>query len=201
MIQREGVWWPDGDRICEKLLLAEVRGLDKAIEHCTRMDTAVQAGGNVGIYPAYLAKHYDHVWTFEPDPINQECLKLNTAHLNNVYRMPMGLGNFREKVGLKHHPENCGASHVVADGDIQLIPLDALNLVNIDLIQLDVEGFEHRALLGAKHTIERDRPVLMVENVGHGDRYGCRDLIGWISDTFNYKMVASPDHDVVMIPR
>ena len=36
--------------------------------------------------------------------------------------------------------------------------------VPVDLIALDVEGFEYKALLGAKETIEKFHPVIIAEN-------------------------------------
>jgi len=45
-----------------------------------------------------------------------------------------------------------------------MIALDSLALTDIDLIELDLEGYEYDALLGAKETIERNKPVLIIEN-------------------------------------
>jgi hypothetical protein len=36
---------------------------------------------------------------------------------------------------------------------------------NVTIIQLDVEGYEHNALEGAKETIERCKPIIIVEKV------------------------------------
>ena len=43
------------------------------------------------------------------------------------------------------------------------IIIDNLNLPGCDLIQLDVEGYELNALLGAEKTIKKYYPVLCVE--------------------------------------
>lgn len=37
--------------------------------------------------------------------------------------------------------------------------------MHVDFIKIDIEGWELRALLGGKNTIERDKPVLMLEMV------------------------------------
>jgi len=47
---------------------------------------------------------------------------------------------------------------------VPMIALDSLALTDIDLIELDLEGYEYDALLGAKETIERNKPVLIIEN-------------------------------------
>ncbi len=47
---------------------------------------------------------------------------------------------------------------------VDVIPLDSLDL-SPDLLQLDVEGFEYEALLGATNTIKRCRPVIQIETL------------------------------------
>jgi hypothetical protein len=47
---------------------------------------------------------------------------------------------------------------------IPMITIDSLGLDDIDLMQLDLEGFEYDALVGARETIERCKPVIIVES-------------------------------------
>lgn len=51
--------------------------------------------------------------------------------------------------------------------EIECRPLDAIiaerSLGRIDLVKIDVEGFEHEVLLGARETVRRFRPKLIVE--------------------------------------
>lgn len=61
---------------------------------------------------------------------------------------------------------------------VQKIALDGLGLPRVDLIKLDIEGMEHEALEGARETIMRCRPVLLIEHVKSG-----RDLLrGWLAE-------------------
>jgi hypothetical protein len=53
--------------------------------------------------------------------------------------------------------------HVSGNGLIPTIIIDDLNLPGCDLIQLDIEGYELNALLGAVKTIKKYKPVLCVE--------------------------------------
>lgn len=46
---------------------------------------------------------------------------------------------------------------------VQQVAIDALELSRVDLIKLDIEGMEMEALAGAKRTIERCRPIVLVE--------------------------------------
>jgi FkbM family methyltransferase len=51
---------------------------------------------------------------------------------------------------------------------IQKISIDALSLPRIDLIKLDIGGMELEALEGALQTIERCRPIFLVESAKTG---------------------------------
>jgi len=46
---------------------------------------------------------------------------------------------------------------------VRSMTIDSLNLPKVDLIKLDVEGMEEKALDGARETIARCRPLLFVE--------------------------------------
>jgi len=48
---------------------------------------------------------------------------------------------------------------------IRKITLDALSLPRVDLIKIDIEGMELEALDGAQATIEKSRPILLVESI------------------------------------
>jgi FkbM family methyltransferase len=46
---------------------------------------------------------------------------------------------------------------------VDVIRLDDLEVANVHLIKVDIEGMEEAALDGAKQLIERDKPVLCIE--------------------------------------
>jgi hypothetical protein len=60
------------------------------------------------------------------------------------------------------------ASFKKPDGDHRVVEvpvrrLDECELTNVAFIKIDVEGHEERAIVGAKQTIARDRPVMLIE--------------------------------------
>ena len=61
-----------------------------------------------------------------------------------------------------------GATRILPhmEGLIEVTSLDSCKIPKVDLIQLDIEGYEPLALLGATETIQRDHPVLMIEEKG-----------------------------------
>jgi FkbM family methyltransferase len=48
---------------------------------------------------------------------------------------------------------------------VSKVALDGLNLPRVDFIKLDVEGMELEALEGARQTIERSRPIMLIEKI------------------------------------
>lgn len=67
---------------------------------------------------------------------------------------------------------------------IQKISLDALDLPRVDLVKLDIEGMELEALEGARQTIERSRPIILVEAIKAG-----RERLRAFLDERGYKVV------------
>ena len=59
-----------------------------------------------------------------------------------------------------------GASTIDQDGDasITTLTIDMFNIENLTCIQLDVEGHELSALKGAKKTIYKNKPLILIED-------------------------------------
>jgi FkbM family methyltransferase len=129
---------------------------------------AVQAGGNYGVWPKYLSQRFEHVYTFEPCRSTFVDLVENVRDCFNVCTLNAALTDVRGPVSLvwdvgsKH---NAGTVYVSAScsGKVPALLLDDLKLGVCDLLCLDVEGYELRAVRGALETIERCRPVISVE--------------------------------------
>jgi FkbM family methyltransferase len=73
--------------------------------------------------------------------------------------------------------------HAIDSADDRLVPiqkitLDSLDLPRVDLIKLDIEGMQMEALAGARRTLERCRPILLIERIKAG-----RELLrAWLND-------------------
>jgi FkbM family methyltransferase len=197
----DGLWWPTGDARGHIAATIELGDLFKYMALCPRKDVAVQAGGNVGVWPKELAKHFKQVVTFEPDLDNYECLRRNVTEQNVDYRN-VALGDSPGSVTMHRVPGNCGASYVANTGvnEVPQITLDSLELAACDLLQLDVEGYELKALKGAKQTIDRFSPVIVLEQKGLGLEYGHgdsdEDAAEWLSK-LGYKRTGAMHRDVI----
>jgi FkbM family methyltransferase len=193
----QGYWWPDdvGEKWAHSL--RHVKSIEWAIKRARRRRTAVQAGGNVGLWPRALAKKFERVITFEPDAVSRECLRHNVADLRNVTVMETALGDHVGVCDIEHR--SLGSHRVVEGAGVNVITLDGLDLRDVDLLQLDVEGYELHALRGARDTIARCRPIVQVELRNFGERYDGDDAaVRAFLKTFGYEEVSQqPGNDFV----
>lgn len=173
MIQINGLWWPDdvGDRWRHSL--RHVQSLEYILQRCRRKRTAIQAGGNVGIWPRrmYLAG-FQRVITFEPDAISRACLEKNVPPGVSVRHEALGSAPGRCAIARK----SLGSHRVVDGDDVDVVTVDSLDLRDVDLLQLDLEGYELHALRGAQLTLDRCRPMVQVELAGFTAKYGASDV-------------------------
>lgn len=59
--------------------------------------------------------------------------------------------------------EFIGQPRLASSEQVRQISLDSMRLQNVRLMKIDIEGMEEAALQGAAQTIERDRPLCLVE--------------------------------------
>jgi FkbM family methyltransferase len=165
----------------------------------------IQAGGNCGFILSTFVDHFDFVYTFEPDAVNFYCLSQNVT-APNVFKMQACLGETNgttrvQQLIREDRPHDIGGVHVAGDGYLPLIAIDSLNLPGCDLLQLDVEGFELKALKGAINTITKYKPVLCVELCEKWlNRYeNTSDDVYSLLQSLNYKLVDSEGVDKIFI--
>lgn len=196
-VEIEGTLWPAEDRDASPAVFGTLTDLERYIAACPVRRLAVQAGGNVGIWPRELARHFDRVVTFEPDPRNFHCLTHNCT-TGNIAAYEAALGAEPALAGLDREPGNCGATRLAGEGTVNVITLDSLALDHCDLLQLDVEGYELQALQGAQETIARCAPLIVLELKGHGERYGYTDseVVAWLAAR-GYEAVGTAHRDVM----
>lgn len=145
--------------------------LDTAMSFCNDFRYAVDIGAHVGLFSYWLSRRFDAVFAFEPSAEQRACFEKNvtTWPSGNVKLLPMALGESPGKVGIKTTKGSSGDTHVAGPGEIEMSTLDSIipQDVPVDFIKIDTEGMELPIIKGAKQTILRCRPVMMVEQKGH----------------------------------
>jgi len=149
----------------------------------------IQAGGHVGVWPHLMTEVFGLVYTFEPDPRSFHCLAHNCAADVFVRRAALGRDPGMVGTRLAAH-DNRGSVQVVKGKDVPCITIDSLD-IDVDLIYLDIEGFERLALEGARETIARCRPVIGIE-VKFGPE--ALDLLR----SWGYRVIGRTRNDVIL---
>lgn len=200
MVEIDGVWWPS--KCQESRLNAQFTfdDINTLMGVCTQKRIAIQAGGNVGIWPREFCKHFKKVYSFEPDALNFECMVKNTEHTDNLEIYNAALGDKTGSGALNRVSYNCGAHYIKEGDEFQVMTIDSLDLESCDLIQLDIEGFELNALKGAEKTIDAFRPIIMVEDKGLSNRYGSSkgDIEQWLAP-LGYVTYANTTRDIIFV--
>ncbi len=165
--------------------------------------TCIQAGGALGIWPIRLAQVFNRVITFEPEPVNWLCLNHNIEGIPNIECHKVALGQDHNTVHMdleQRYIGHCGAWQVVPGGDIQTVMIDDMELTDVDLIYLDIEGSEHPAFTGGLKTIRRCKPVIGFEDKGFSRRYNDGAKPETLLRDEGYRVLARIGRDVLMIP-
>jgi len=168
-IFKKGFYWPERARKKDiDYSLRHMKSLDYVLRIArwdTRREVVVQAGGSYGMWPDKLANKYGLVITFEPEFESFECLCKNCYDKYNVVKMQCALSS---ECRLLRIATKSFASHEVGFGEkgriVTAITIDSLNLPKCDAIMLDVESHNFEALLGAKDTIKKFRPIVLIES-------------------------------------
>ena len=144
--------------------------------------TFVDAGANEGIYTIFAARRVGpegSVWAIEPSQRELERLHANLSeNALDVSVFPSALAEFSGEAeltiaGYEHEGQNTlGAFayqgvEAIRKETVPVTTLDDLvarmNPNRIDMVKMDVEGAEYRAIRGATSTLERFHPILMLE--------------------------------------
>src|SRR5690242_8826641 len=116
-----------GSKECLRLNRRELRVLDEIIQTNVRPShrtIAVQAGGNLGLFPKFLAHHFAHVYTFEPSADLFPLLCRNAPE-TNISRFQAALSDIHGGITTvcerryRHHMEaHEGITHVKEGGSV-----------------------------------------------------------------------------------
>jgi FkbM family methyltransferase len=134
----------------------------------------VDAGANIGIYSQFFSKCVGPggaVHSFEPSPENFSRLSKALSHFSNVYLNQMAVS---DKTGesLLYVSDELNVDHrayAPTDGTRDTIVIRAVALDDyfatgerVDLIKMDIQGYELHALRGAERVIRENRGITLL---------------------------------------
>jgi FkbM family methyltransferase len=145
----------------------EMRWLDRL---CPTGGTAVDVGAWYGPWTRRLARRADSVVTVEPMPHLAALLRRSVPA--NVRVVEAAASDHAGTATIWTSAEGRGvrgiSSLVRRDGhtcsiEVPLVTLDSLELTGVTFVKMDVDGHEVPALRGARETLRREQPALLVE--------------------------------------
>lgn len=175
-------------------LLAESGGKSEKMTNVRRMtsllaegDVFVDVGANCGLFTLFAAKKVGirgRVLAVEPLPILLDRLAFNVSinELPQVTIIRCAAGDENGEITIFANPDQYGKSSSTAGRGsvpikVQVRPLHELlaseNIVSVDALKIDVEGFEDRALLPLFSSSPRDAwPRHILIETAHRHRWG-----------------------------
>ena len=156
--------------VCRRLLEPEVVIPPHLV---ARSRVALDVGANKGGYTHILLGLASAVHAFEPNPALIPWLSRQREPRLTIH--PVALGNstgealLRVPFGLNGRPSKQGATlnertrHRCIEVPTSVCRLDDLDLGDIGFIKIDVEGLEAQVIDGARETIARCRPAMLIE--------------------------------------
>ena len=143
-----------------------------------KTDNVLDIGANIGCTSILFGGLANKVVCFEPNPSTFGFLKRNilNSKLKNIEVQNIGLGASAGEFEMAFGGNNRSGAFI---NDYQLAPsnhekakvrierlddvVGKLQLSKIDFMKIDVEGFEKQVLEGAGETIEKNKPVVVLE--------------------------------------
>ena len=135
----------------------------------------LDVGANAGYYSYALKRLRKRVVSFEPDQIYQSRLRALLGSDARIEQVALSDG---PGTGLMRVPHLSGAyggtlgslsdqavpdKNISTSYEVELRTLDSYRFDDVSFIKIDVEGHEEAVLAGARETLERSKPVLLIE--------------------------------------
>lgn len=170
-------------------------------------DVFYDVGAHIGYYALIAARRVGRlgrVIAFEPLPLNLRFLRRHIAvnRADNVEVLTVGLsdcgGETCFDIACGTGRGRLGSGGHVA---IQTATVDGLcangRIPPPNLVKMDIEGAEYRALLGAKDTLLRHRPTVLLATHGPEVRQQCEALL----TELGYELRPFRGRDIIATPR
>jgi len=216
MIQFDQWWMPDG----ETQLPAEMTTINVRVEGrltwqyhkyaaalallpLDRRRVAVDVGAHVGLWSYWMLKDFAYLHAFEPVAAHRKCWVENTWGIcigDCVALYDCALGSEQTLVNIVQTAGESGGAHInIAGGaDVEQYTLDAFDLPIVDLLKIDVEGYEAAVIAGARETITRCRPIIVVEDVARNNaRYGFDGHVAGLLRSLGMKLRVALGSDTI----
>ena len=128
--------------------------------------TAIDVGAAEGMVTRWLAERFELVHAFEPVPDNFSVLNRTEwtgKAAGHVVCHNVAVGDRSEMRVMEGVGHSAHITDQTSGTSVQMVALDTCDIPDVDLINIDVEGFETRVILGARRLISDFKPLIMFE--------------------------------------
>lgn len=175
-----GFWVPSNDIHIEQWKsgqpFTQNKCLLKFLDYCNtknkNFNTVIDIGAWCGTWAKAIEPYAKKVIAFEPDETHFECLQRNCT-INCDPRME-AVGAEIKEISLTED-DFTQAKRIDKQGNIKMTTLDNMNYQDVDLIKIDVEGYEMEVLKGATKSLENVQ-YLMIELNNNTKKYGSSNV-------------------------
>lgn len=128
--------------------------------------TFVDVGANVGIWSLPMTQHFQKVISYEPSRQNIECLKTNIPPVIEIREK--AVADFNGEAEFHQAGKNCGDGKLCREGikssyKVPVVKLDDENLIDVDFVKIDTQGWELEVLKGMTEILKYQKPWVMME--------------------------------------
>ena len=172
-------WMHDVNQRRHGRLSYQAHKYDLAVGYCKQKRVAVDIGAHVGLWAYQMAHDFESVHCFEPMQEHAKCWRANMAGKSNCILHECALGKSEGYAMVETRtPDSSGDTGVSGfsvepkPGHVPMYALDRFELLAVDFMKVDCEGYELPILQGAERTLLRCKPVVIVEQKpGMAGRY------------------------------
>ena len=143
--------------------------------HLNKESVFVDVGANIGQHSLYASLFARHVYAFEP--ITSIYHQFNRSIFENdifsISTYNYALGDTNTVIPIYSNKINRGGSSLVVSSErsflqnVKVVRLDdvasSIGFERVDVMKIDVEGYEYSVLLGAQEVLKLHHPVLIIE--------------------------------------
>lgn len=169
--------WIDRNILFFGIYEREVLELIKRLAACGSGKVFVDVGANVGLHALWASRYFASVHAFEPyPPVRARLLDLIERNdIPNIIVHDVGLGSEKGELPFfSPSEENVGTGSFIPEYSGLNTPYGTLRVAvgdeylqddvdGVDVLKIDVEGYEPDVLRGFRRTLERYRPHIVME--------------------------------------
>lgn len=176
----------------------QTKQLAIAVQNTNKKGLFVDIGGHVGLMTKQaLEMGFERFIAFEPNLISADCFCLNVKGNGLLHTKALASENKKGQL-IQEDKANSGTMKINDSNNENAIDLykfdDLVDEEEIDLMKIDVEGYELEVLQGAKRSILKAKPVILIEQSPNSNL----TAVSFLKEEFGMNLIANVGKDYIL---